>query len=47
MRISVVLTEVMAAAPKPCAVRARASAANDPASAHPAEARVKRAMPAT
>ena len=46
-RISVVLTDVTAAAPKPWSTRASTSVANDPAKAQPAEASVKSARPPT
>ncbi len=47
IRMRVVLTDVTAAAPKPCTTRAATSPAKDPAAAQPAEASVKNASPAT
>ena len=47
MRMSVVLTDVTAAAPNPWAMRAARSAGSVPARAQAAEAAVKSASPAT
>ena len=45
MRMSVVLTDVTAAAPKPCMTRASTSVASDEESAQPTEATVKSISP--
>ena len=44
-RISVVLTEVMAAAPKPCMTRASTRLWSDPEREHPTDATVKSISP--
>ena len=45
MRISVVLTDVMAAAPNPCITRASTSVGSDVERAQPTEATVKSIRP--
>lgn len=45
IRMSVVLTDVTAAAPKPCMTRASTSVASDEESAQPTEATVKSISP--